>query len=524
MLPARRHEGRLSMRNERKTLTILLGIAAIAIVLVLVASSLQNNDRDETEIIYELNDDLTAGVDDVKGDPSTLTIPSQTEVGGKTYTVTYINYGALDKCKRIKDLNLPSTLEYIEKGTLDDLFTLRSINVAEGNEYYGSVDGVLFDSRIAFLVKYPASKTGTSYTIPESAWNIDDLAFDGASNLRSIVLHDGIYTFGNYAFRNCSSLESISIPESLAVMGIGALNGCDSLERIDVDRNNVNYESNDGVLYQIGGYKLLQYPIGRDAADFTVPAHVAEITEGAFAKCTNLRSITLNINLTDIMAMAFEGCSSLATVHNNSCLPIEKGSETYGSVAKYATTVDGDVFIHMSDDGLIFSYNTESMAAQIVGYRGTSTELSIDLSVEIDGKDYEVGSVGIMAFLGSVLTKIDLPTSVCNVAKAAFYGCGSLTSFGGMDGLAFIGDSVFVGCKSLSKVDMERGISFIDNDAFSDISTIKNIEFSGDLIYVGYGAFSGMHFFVDDVEAFPTADVLAGTFWSGNGDGRLDNK
>ena len=518
------HRGRISMRSERKTLAILLGITAIAIVLVLVATFHQNNDKDETEIVYELNDDMTAGVEDVKGNPTTLTIPSQTEIDGKTYTVTYVAYGALDKCDRIKNLNLPSTLEYIDEGTLDVLFTLRNIDVAKGNEYYGSIDGVLFDARIAFLVKYPASKTDTSYTIPESAWNIADLAFDGASKLRSVVLHDGIYTIGNYAFRNCSSLESISIPESLAVLGIGALIGCESLERIDVDPMNKNYESEDGVLYQIGGCKLLQYPVGSEAADFTVPADVAEIAEGAFAKCTNLRSITLNECLTDITARAFEGCSSLATVHNNSCLPIEKGSETYGSVAKYATTVDGDVFIHMSDDGLIFSYNTESMAAQIVGYRGTSTELSIDLSVEIDGKDYEVGSVGIMAFLGSGLTEIDLPTSVCNVAKAAFYGCGSLTSFEGMDGLAFIGDSAFVGCKSLSKVDMERGISFIDDSAFSDISTIKKIEFGGDLIYVGYGAFSGMHFFVDDVEAFPTADVLAGTFWSGNGDGRLDNK
>lgn len=518
------HIGRISMRSDRKTLAILLGIAAIAIVLVLVATFHQNNDKDETEIVYELNDDMTAGVEDVKGNPTTLTIPSQTEIDGKTYTVTYVAYGALDKCDRIQNLNLPSTLEYIDEGTLDVLFTLRNIDVAKGNEYYGSMDGVLFDARIAFLVKYPASKTDTSYTIPESAWNIADLAFDGASKLRSVVLHDGIYTIGNYAFRNCSSLESISIPESLAVLGIGALIGCESLERIDVDPMNKNYESDDGVLYQIGGCKLLQYPVGSEAADFTVPADVAEIAEGAFAKCTNLRSITLNECLTDITARAFEGCSSLATVHNNSCLPIEKGSETYGSVAKYASSVDGDVSIYMDDDGLIFSCNSKSMFAQVVGYRGTSTELSLDPVVTIDGKAYEVGSIGIMAFLGSGLTEIDIPASVRMIAKAAFYGCGSLISFGAMDGLMFIGESAFSGCVLLSKVDMESGIRFIDDGAFDGISTITKIEFSNELIYVGFGAFSGMHFYVDDVEVLPTAEYLAGSIWTGTGDGRLDNE
>ena len=71
---------------------------------------------------------------------------------------------------------------------------------------------------------------------------------------------------------------------------------------------------------------------------------------------------------------------------------------------------------------------------------------------------------------------------------------------------------------------MERGISFIDDGAFDGISTITKIEFSNELIYVGVGAFSGMHFFVDDVEVLPTAEYLAGSIWTGSGDGRLDNE
>lgn len=503
---------------ERKLLAIL-AIAAIAVAAatVIVATS---HTGEKVEIIYDLNDDLTAGVEDVTGDPVRLTIPSQTVSDGKTYTVTHIEYGALDKCGKMEYLDLPSSLMYIEDGVLDSRYSLKGIDVAEGNEFYSSVDGVLFDAYKKLLVKYPASKTGESYTVPESAWVIMDMAFCGASKLKDVVLHDGIYSFGNFTFKDCTSLRSVTIPESLSTIGLGSFNGCSSLESIDVSTKNKHYESEDGILYQIGGYRLLQYPIGSSAAVFELPEMVMEISDGAFAECTKLKEITLNGNLIWIGAKAFEGCTSLTTVHNNSCLPVIAGSDMCGSVAKYASEVDGTVGSYVDDDGFAYSYNMKSGIAQITGYRGEAKDLSIEADVDIEEDKYEINSIGMIAFLGTDVEKVSLPSTLVSIAATAFYGCGSLTDFAA-GGLAYIGISAFSGCSSLARVDLDMSISFVDDSAFEDISTIKRIEFDSGLMYVGDDAFSGLEFFDGETEVIPVAEELSGTIWTGSGDGKV---
>ena len=501
----------------KKLLVILVFAVIIASSAAVIVTTVNNK---EVKISYEVDGDNTAGVDNVTGNPVRLTIPSEIVSDGKTYPVTHIKYGALDKCNRLEYLDLPSTMEYIEDGVLDSRFSLKEINVAEGNEFYKSVDGVLFDANGSLLVKYPASKNVESYTVPEKAWNIMDMAFYGASGLKEINLHDGIYSFGNYTFKDCKNLRSVTIPESLSTIGMGSFNGCSSLESIEVADANKNYESDNGVLYQIGGYKLLQYPVGSSAASFELPDIVIGIAEGAFAGCTSLKEITLNKNLIDIGARAFEGCTSLTTVHNDSCLQVMAGSDMYGSVAKYASDVDGSVGTYVGEDGFAYSYNMDSRIAQITGYHGAETALFVDPTVNIMDVDYEINSVGMMAFLGSDVERVYLPTTVMSVSATAFYGCSSMTEFCAQN-LLYIGVSAFTGCDSLADVDLEMGISFIDEYAFDGVSTIELIVFNAGLIFIGDNAFNGMVFYDGDTEVVPTADRMSGTLWKGDGDGKL---
>ena len=94
----------------------------------------------------------------------------------------------------------------------------------------------------------------------------------------------------------------------------------------------------------------------------------------------------------------------------------------------------------------------------------------IPAKVRIDGKIYDVTSIGYEAFFGcSGLTSINIPESVTSIGIAAFSYCSGLTSINIPESVTYIGDVAFLGCTNLDIV--------IDN--------------SKDNVKVGDGAFQG---------------------------------
>ena len=73
-----------------------------------------------------------------------------------------------------------------------------------------------------------------------------------------------------------------------------------------------------------------------------IPNSVTSIGNNAFNHCTSLTSITIPNSVTSIGNYAFDGCKNLKTIFNHSALNIQKGSDDYGMVAKYAENVFSD--------------------------------------------------------------------------------------------------------------------------------------------------------------------------------------
>lgn len=92
--------------------------------------------------------------------------------------------------------------------------SLTRINVASGNPYYSSIDGVVFDKAVKTLIVYPRARKG-AYTIPAGVTSIGDYAFENCSSLSSITIPNSVMNIGTRAFDNCSSLTSITIPNSV---------------------------------------------------------------------------------------------------------------------------------------------------------------------------------------------------------------------------------------------------------------------------------------------------------------------
>ena len=232
------------------------------------------------------------------------------------YSVVGIDDYAFEECEwngvYITSLTLPSSIESISDFALDYLYALKTINLSEENEHFCVVDNVLFDKDKTSLIKYPAGKTGSQYSIPTSVKVISTVAFADNEYLREITIPDSVTSINRYAFAG-SAIQTITIPANVSDIKGGALNYCYNLTEINVDADNTNYTSEDGVLYNKEKTRLIQYPMGKQSSAFVVPNGVDTICEGAFLR-SSISTIVFPVSLSYIEYDAFYRCENLQKV------------------------------------------------------------------------------------------------------------------------------------------------------------------------------------------------------------------
>ena len=166
---------------------------------------------------------------------------------------------------------------------------LEEIIVAEGNNSYSSIDGVLYDKNKTTLLKCPDKKS--QVTIPTSVTAIENGAFTGCHGLTTIEIPNSVKSISSQAFFSCRNLTTVSIGNSVTTIENGAFSACISLEGIVVSEENPVYSSLDGVLYNKDKTELLKWPDKK--LSVTIPESVTSIGDWAFYYCSGLTSITL---------------------------------------------------------------------------------------------------------------------------------------------------------------------------------------------------------------------------------------
>ena len=128
-----------------------------------------------------------------------LKIPQKNSDGE---TVVEIKAKAFEGCAFLESVIIPSTVSTVGSGAFKSCASLVYIDVDSDNEYFTSISGVLFSKNKTRLIYYPPKKVGEKYYLNPNVKAIDDYAFEGASEIKSV----------NYPL-STSEFEAISIGE-----------------------------------------------------------------------------------------------------------------------------------------------------------------------------------------------------------------------------------------------------------------------------------------------------------------------
>ncbi len=280
-------------------------------------------------------------------------------------TVNAIDKCAFYSCNKLTALTFPDSLEYLDCSAISDtaisilylpkalsqllipefsnLDHITKFNAHPENQYYSTVNGVLFSKNGNKLIRYPAGKLEAEYTLPEGVNDISDLAFYRAINLTSITVSEGVEGIGKNAFSGCKSLKYLAFPKSITSLAVSAFDNLDQLTALTVHPDNPAFTTVDGVLFNKEMTALILYPQNKSEATYTIPNTVKTVCNNSFRKVKALKKLTFPEGLTTIEPYAFHECGdSTLTVTFPSSLEYIGKAAFYGCDLILTWNYNGD--------------------------------------------------------------------------------------------------------------------------------------------------------------------------------------
>ena len=297
-----------------------------------------------------------------------------------------------------------------------------------------------------------ASTSITSFTFPSSIQEVGGAPFNGCAKLLEVHLPASFTAEMLFGQTSNGSITSLFADLNGANGGalFGGPTGNPQITTITVDSANTSLKvDSTGALLDYSGKILYYFPAGKDApiprvlnsllgkitriedyafqffkgTSVKIGDSVTYIGESAFEK-SSLQSVEIGTKVAKIGSSAFADCASLKTVTfktgntslkniGNEIFLNNKALTTVSNIPDSVTTIGAKAFYNCNKlTGIILPASLQSVSDYLFYCCYDLT--SITLQQEVD-------SIGKQAFYMTMLTKIEIPSSVLSIGEKAFF-------------------------------------------------------------------------------------------------------
>lgn len=302
-----------------------------------------------------------------------------------------------------------------------------------------------------------------------------------------------VTTIGKNAFAQ-TGLGCLNIPASITDIKPNAFK-FSGFNKIEVDKNNLNYTSINGVLFSKDKTVLLAYPKENSATSYIIPDGVKIIESTAFMGTSNLNSIVIPNGVTTIKENAFYLCSNLKNVS------IPTSVKSIGEYAFDFSACTKENYGYYIGNCLIGADNeingnftikdgTRLVADSALREIDNLGNISIPASVEI------IGDCAFLNFSSESLKNITVANENKyfssengvlfnkNKTELLCYPCGkNETTYTVPNTVTKLAKVSFSGCK-LNKLNLPDNLKYIDESAFTETS-LKTLSIPESVEYIG---------------------------------------
>ncbi len=260
---------------------------------------------------YEINED-SSGVTITQCDSSAavdIVIPE--EIDG--LPVTTIGDYAFQRCSSITGITIPPSIKKVGSVAFSRSYALKGVYITD-LEKWMEIDFADVGSNPTRLAGklYLDGELITDLGIPEGTECIKEWTFYGCTDITKITIPESVTSIMYSAFGNCTGVESVTIPKNVLSIDGNPFIGCGSLN-IDVDKDNPNYCSVDGVVFNKDKTEIIAYAKDKIQPSYTIPTGVKSIGKSALAACYYLTAIVIPEGVSEIKDLAFEGSDFFQT-------------------------------------------------------------------------------------------------------------------------------------------------------------------------------------------------------------------
>lgn len=396
---------------------------------------------------------------------------------------------------KLEKINLPSSLETINRDIFNNCYYLTEVNVAKNvsvinmpigdgdcikmelkidknNPNFKLIDGSVYTYDGKKLIHYNYNNTQEKFIIPDGVVEIGPYAFYEHRYLQKINFPKSLRKINKYAFEYVKLLDEVNFNEGLEEIGVGAFTGSSNILKLILPSSLQKIEK--AAFINCHGLEKIE-----------IPDNIKILDEYVLLGCYKLTTIKLPKNLEEIKYRALSSCESLENLLLPNTLKII-GDEAFSLCVKLVeikipstvTSIGNYVFNHC----LSLKEVTLPKALDEIGEYTFACRLKVQFKIEEgnlnfiieDGVLYDSKKTVILKYNINNKEKVYVaPETVEKIAPYAFENASNLEKIYLPDSLKEIGSGAFSGCTNLYLINIPKNVTSIGEYAFDSCDKLR---------------------------------------------------